>query len=404
MWFPIHLSLPLTALLTAQFAGNALAAPPGIPEDLAYWVVGAYPIAKAKCVEISKRETAKGLHWSGKFVISHDVDGPRKASLAAGSNETVWEPAPELAAGAGDSVLAVWRSDTKPATKPGEQVVVAFNVRSREWEVTAITESQYTILSKAPNGPGQGSHRVLYWLALRDSDDDLIATAAKFGISASAIVDLIDAAKKTPVEQIRKGLERAPPKDMERRAYWIMLGIVGDAMDAVRFETAIREALTVVEYDPALYGVLVGYLQLRPSQAIKLVESELLNSKQHFGVRQAAVRAVGASLSFAGSSLPRADGLHALHGALDQVQLRRIVLEQLTAFGDWSQSSRLIQCWENDDRIFKKPIVRYLRAAMKRGTPAESKEAEEALATLQAKDAEGVAAAIKALELEDFGH
>jgi hypothetical protein len=403
MTFPRFLSLILTALLINQLVGTAQAASPATPDDIAGWVVGAYPIAQAKCVEVSKQETAKGLRWSGNFVISHDVDGARKASLAVGSNETVWEPAPKLAAKSGDKIVAVWRSDAKPVTRPGDQAVLMFNLRSDEWEVTAIADSQYAVLSKAPNGAGQGPSRVLYWLALRNSDDDVIAAAAKFGISLSSVVDLVEAAKKIPVQQLRVGLERAPPKDLERGAYWIMLGVVGDATDAVRFETAIRNALTVVEYDPALKGLLIGYLQLRPSEAIKLIESDLLNTEHHFGIRVTAVRAVGTSLSYAGASLSRADGLRALHSVLDQVQLRGIVLEQLTDFGDWTQTSRIVRFWRNDDGLFKKPIVEYLLAAIKMGTPAESKEAEEALAKLRAQDAAGVTEAIEAIEREDSG-
>jgi hypothetical protein len=388
-------SLTLAGFLALYLPGVSQARSDLTPEEIAAWLYEGCPIVKAKCTAISQEATPRGPVWGGKFVIPDEIESPPKPSfvLKDGRLEEVWLRAEKPVAKAGDQVDAAWQRSEKPAEIPGDDVVLIYYPKWDEWFAPGVTVSQYDVISNAPAGSDGGKKRLLYWFPYRDSEDAILKAMTRMSFEYCSNEGFFAAAKKIPVERLREGFDRATTN--ERGGYGIMLGVAGDDSDAMRFEEAIKRSLAGDEQHPQrpeLVRLLLGYLQLNPTEAVKLCEGELLNDGTSWNVRYAAMVALATALKLQESALPRDLGLRALHRILDQPDINDLAITELIRLGDWTQSSKLDELWdqkaENAKQI-RRVIIGYLLLAERNGTAAESNQAREVLASLRARDLAG---------------
>jgi hypothetical protein len=383
----------LTALLGLCLPGRAQADSELTPEWIAYFVLAEQPrcpIVKAKCTSISKEARPEGSVWVGKFVIQHDVDGPKRPKFVEqeGKFKEVWER--EKYAVKGAEIDAFCQIPDMPTPKPGDEIVLLYRPKSEAWLVLGLTVGQFEVISKAP----AGKEWLRYWLAYRNSEDAVLKAMARLCLANSSPFHCLWAAETIPVAELRESFDHAALE--ERGPYAVMLGARGDAAtDRLRFEETIKEAFASKESYLPFEQLFIGYLQLEPVEAIKMLEHELKTPPKRLG--DSMLLALQLSLQWPDSKLPRGEGLRVLHEMLDDPEFNYRVVGALERLNDWTQASKLAQLWDQQPKI-RREIVTYLLSAESKGSPSESKQSKEVLSSLRARDAAGVEQATAAAE------
>jgi hypothetical protein len=361
------------------------------PEELADALYQS-PFVKGRCITVRSAEGATGTIWSGTFVLAADIEGPPKFSSRREQLGVVldgWQEREDKpAAKAGDEVHAVSLGVQKPAFKPGGDVLLC------SWEkygyfVLNVSDTQREAILKAPKASDGGAARLLYWFSYRKSEDQFFRLMADRSLVYCSVEALCQAADKIPIGEIRDGFDQSTSP--VRGFYALMLGEKGDAAkDGLRFEESIKRSVADDELDTNL---LIGYVQLSPIEAVKLIELELKRNPGRFRLQIATLQALRWSLAWKDSHLPRGEGLRILHSMLDDPVVNDLVVRDLRRCKDWSQSAKLEELWHRpveDTRRLQRAGMQYLLCAQREGNPTESKQATDVLSRLRSKDPAGL--------------
>ncbi len=318
---------------------------------------------------------------------------------------------------------AVYFGDTD-FEKPFFIRAIANEDNSLEWNIPLpLTQLGMQYIDDLKTLPAGGSERLAYFLKFLQHEDPLLSQDAYDEFAASPYEAIVGLEDKMDKQKLWTWIDSRDVSPSRRSLYFTMLGVCGDASDAVRLEQMMlsdsRVLKSVAEAASAMsialggpigipvvpemvameerrrqlgFSALVGcYLKLRGPEGMEVVDEYFLANPdadytQVFATCLA-LRVLGEETEIV--PMPRLQ--KSMRLVLDKPEFAEQAITDLARWEDWSVLDRLVEMYETaPQRTFvKEPIVAYLdRASHQEGEIGT--EAKAALARLEEKDPETV--------------
>ena len=259
------------------------------------------------------------------------------------------------------------------------------------WHAVAVNEQEYGYLAKAPALKTPAVDRLRYFARFLEHPDPLIAQDAYLEFGHATFRDVARAADALPLSRMKDwlGEERIPAA--RKGFYGMALGLAPAAQDRRENASFLEKMILAPEDDfrAGFDGILGGYLLLRGTAGLELIESRYLaNPRAADGDVRHAIVALRFYQEF-GREIPVERLSAALGRVLARAEFAATAITDLARWNDWDSLSRISRLYGDpaySDPAIRRAIVGYLLACPK---PAAS----AALARLRKSDPTGVAAA-----------
>jgi hypothetical protein len=293
-----------------------------------------------------------------------------------------------------DASMLRTRLNFKPAMG---SLLVCFATRDGnelQWTATAVNETSLAYFAGAPELRETASKRLGYFARFLEHPDAMVAEDAylEFGHAPYDMVG--QAADALSMAKLREWLASERVPEVRKGFYAVALGLAKTAEDR-RANTALLRKLITAEDDDfraGFDGMLAGYLLLDGKKALDLIDQRfLMNPKAAEGNVRHALTALR-FYAESGSEISHAELSKALRHLLRRPEFADRVIIDLARLQDWSNVSEIAALYSTgaERRSLRQAVVGYLKAC-------PTKQASKELAKLQAKDPQGVAAALETL-------
>jgi len=203
-----------------------------------------------------------------------------------------------------------------------------------------------------------------------ESEDEWVRRDAYNAMATASIKELKPWSQHIGANELKNRIAAEETPTAHRRFYWAVLGLCGEAADAIFAREAILDQLQEGQSQPlardsiGLDAAISTYLLLGGEDALQEVERELLSSsKRHSSERYAAISALRVHAQE--FNLLEKDRIcKSLSIALSDPEFADMVIPDLARMQDWSHVSTLMQQYRNqsEKHFIRVPIIRYLRA------------------------------------------
>jgi len=245
--------------------------------------------------------------------------------------------------------------------------------------------------------PAKGAERLAFFQQYLEDEDPLLAQDAYDEFARAAYSEVISLGNQMDREQLISWIETPQVGPTRRRLYLTMLGVCGQAADAMHLESlllydyqlvkpGIATLLTTMAHTGPAIGVSVvdeliradvrrkqqcldaliaAYLKLRGPDGLALIEKKFLdNPNAEYSHIYAALMA----LRFHGEEtdvLPKERLLVSMRLLLDNEEIADQVVADLARWEDWSVLDRLVSMFQSaeKDGWIRQPVVSYLLTA-----------------------------------------
>jgi hypothetical protein len=288
------------------------------------------------------------------------------------------------------SLLVIFGSPASKQDPPIAQVAEQ-ELADLRWHAVAVNEQEYGYLAKAPLLKTPTVDRLRYFARFLEHRDPLIAQDAYLEFGHASFRDVTRAADALPLGRMKDWLDAEQIPAARKGFYGMALGLAPEARDR-RENAAFLEKMIVAPEDDfraGFDGILGGYLLLRGTAGLELIESRYLaNPAAADGDVRHAIIALRFYQEF-GRDIP----IQRLSAALGQVLARpefaATAITDLARWNDWSSLARISRLYDEpaySDPAIRRAIVGYLLTCPKPAARAE-------LARVRKSDPAGVAAA-----------
>jgi len=257
-----------------------------------------------------------------------------------------------------------------------------------------VTETSFNYIAQAPGPEAPAEKRLVYFMKFLEFPDQLISNDAYAEFANAPYKDIVPLAPHMPREKLREWVASPDVSPTRLGLYGLMLGLCGEASDAVLMEKKITEPSD--EFRLGIDGVIGGYLLLTGDKGLSVIEkSKLADRKIPFSETYAAMQALRFMWTYGNGRIP-ADRLRSsMRLLLERPELTDLVVADLARWKDWSIQPRLMELYgaeEYNVPSIKRAIIRYMLAGTKdvpaggEKLPAHAVAANKYLQQLREKD------------------
>jgi hypothetical protein len=196
----------------------------------------------------------------------------------------------------------------------------------------------------------QALHYYFRWL---DHNDDDIAQDAFLEFVHSSNQEIADAAKKFPVDRVRKLLQDPNIASERLSIYAFMLGVCGGDQDAAFLRKLIEDPSD--RTGSALEGILSGYIHLRPRQGWNVAVAILADVRKPFVRRYAVLRTIRFYQAWKLAEY-RQEILRALDVTVKAPDMADFAIDELLKLQRWEMTDRVLDLATKE--AYSAPVVR----------------------------------------------
>ena len=235
---------------------------------------------------------------------------------------------------------------------------------------------------------------LVFFFGYLDDADPEVSKDAFYEFAGANDADLAKAAPKLDAKKLRKWVEdpKTPPSRIG--VYALLLGACGKDGDIELLRTLLDSKEE--RYVAAADGLLAGYMQKKPAEGWKLLQSTLADGRKPLLLRLAVLRA----LRFFHGAQPKESRPHLLtvmKTLIDQGELADIAIEDLRLWQIWDLTADVVKLHGRkgvDSPLMQKAIIRYALCAT------ATKESRDFLTKCRKDDAETVQDVEESLKFE----
>ncbi|MBC7968353.1 MAG: hypothetical protein H7Z17_20800, partial [Fuerstia sp.] len=394
---PFCLSPPMT--LVKEIANSDIAV---IVELLKFEVVqkGAVQIPQST---VRIREFLQGAEYATKFgplqsgqplVLSQEIAGaPGDLFLLLGSlpsndssTESTFATNTEAAtssssdeASSADSGGGIVTADLKSTESVSKRIQrTSFLIPELiSWDPYApVSREAIRYIKNAPGESVEQVQRLPYFMKFLENPDPLLSIDA-WAEFANATYDDVKAVKdRMPREQLRQWIADPMMTPERLGLYGMMLGLCGNADDAVFLEKQIGAVPPTGKDEKEFFrygtdGLMGGYLLLTGEDGVAFLEQTRLKPGVPTDSVHAAVQAIQFIWSYESSLIPQSRLKSSMRRLLSNNDLRILTITNLARWKDWECWPELEQIFRNesaDDRATQKAIVQFAEECRKATT------------------------------------
>ncbi len=226
------------------------------------------------------------------------------------------------------------------------------------------------------NAPGQSVpqvQRLPYYMTFLENPDPLLSIDA-WAEFANATYDDVKAVKdRMPREQLRQWIADPMMTPERLGLYGMMLGLCGNADDAVFLEQQIGAVPPTGKDEKEFFrygtdGLMGGYLLLTGEDGVAFLEQMRLKPGIPTDSVHAAVQAIQFMWSYESSLIPQSRLKSSMRRLLSNTDLRILTITNLARWKDWECWPELERIFRNecaDDRATQKAIVQFAEECRK---------------------------------------
>ncbi|MCA9019109.1 MAG: hypothetical protein KDA74_03135 [Planctomycetaceae bacterium] len=230
-----------------------------------------------------------------------------------------------------------------------------------------VTETSFNYIVQAPSTDAPTTERLRYYMKFLEYPDELIATDAYGEFANAPYADITPLSKEMPREKLREWLRDESTVPTRIGLYGLMLGLCGNADDAIFLKEKIMEPTE--DFRLGIDGVMGGYLLLAGESGLELIDQEkLANRNVQFSETFAAMQALRFMWTYGDGRIDKERLRKSMRLLLDRPELTDLVVADLARWDDWSVLDRLMDMYGTGDYdipSIKRAIVRYLLVASK---------------------------------------
>jgi hypothetical protein len=274
-----------------------------------------------------------------------------------------------------------------------------------EWQIVPLNEVSFAYIARLPNSRATAAERLKYFAPFLEHADPLLAEDAFLEFGHAPYQDVLQAASFLPASKLRAWMN--DPKILPERKgfYGLALGLTAQGEDRtaniVALEKLVKSETELgSDFRAGFDGILAGYLLATGGDGVDQIKSRfVLNSTAAEGD----VRHVQSALRFYHEFGPAEDQpavAKLVEHMLDRPGVAAAAIADLARWQQWTVLDRVAKLYpdgDHPDAALERAVVGFLRAC-----PLPT--AASALEALRQRDAEGVAAAEKALTLYNGGN
>ena len=289
--------------------------------------------------------------------------------------------------------------------RPGEQYVLMDYLvddgKSYEWgNQHDITPASWNYLRRLPEPEIPPVQRLTYVLNFLEHSDSIIAADAYLEFENADFKHLEQLARQLSPDKIRPWLVNADSSQSRREVYGKLLGLCGDASDALWLEKAILNSNG--EFRLGLQGVVSGYLLLRKDKGLDVLDKHVFENRSAiFSETFAGMNALRFMWTYGGDRISPDRLRRSMRLLLERPDIADLALGDLARWKDWSVQDVVMTKYGTGEfsvPSYKRAVVRYLISSIEdvsnapgqspqgQSPPAHVSHGKELLETLRQKD------------------
>jgi hypothetical protein len=280
------------------------------------------------------------------------------------------------AASSGDSDGGIVTADLKTTTSVSKRIQrTSFLIPELiSWDPYAPVSREAIHYIK--NAPGQSVpqvQRLPYYLKFLEHPDPLLSIDAWAEFANSTYDDVKAVKDRMPREQLRQWIADPMMTPERLGLYGMMLGLCGNADDAVFLENQIGAVPPTGKGEKEFFrygtdGLMGGYLLLTGEDGVAFLEQTRLKPGVPTDSVHAAVQAIQFMWSYESSLVPQSRLKSSMRRLLSNNDLRILTITNLARWEDWDCWPELERIFRNectDDRATQKAIVQFAEECRK---------------------------------------
>ncbi len=243
--------------------------------------------------------------------------------------------------------------------------------------------------------PKSGKQRLTFFMDYFEDKESVLAFDAYDEFAQAAYEDIVEIKDEMDRAQLIKWIRNPETSINRRRLYLTLLGVCGEASDALMLEEFIKSGDR--KQQGGLDALIACYLTLKGEAGLELIVDTFLKDEN---VEYVDTLGAVSALRFHANDvevISKPKVVDAVRTLLDRPKIADMIIPDLARWEDWSVMERLVQMFKDaneDTSWLRVPIASYLRACPR-------PEAEKYIAELQKIDPDSIKRADFFLNFDD---